>query len=153
LYLYARSGYNPAVRRILASALLTVAVVWAGAQNPAPRAVFGSPTESDWRPPTHLPPGAEYHLVREDPASHGIQALVRFPSGYAVPEHAHSCAETLIVLKGRLEVSSRGTVRVLSAGDYAAFPAGVPHSLKTKGWGKAVFVAATDGAYDLKPTR
>lgn len=140
------------MRRFLASAVLASAVVWAGAQTPAQNAVFGSPTESDWRPPTHLPPGAEYHLVREDPASHGIQALVRFPSGYSVPEHAHSCAETLIVLKGLLEVSSRGTVRTLAAGDYASFPAGVPHSLKTKGWGKTVFVAATDGAYDLKPT-
>lgn len=140
------------MRRILASALVVLAVVWAGAQSPAPEAVFGSPSESDWRPPTHLPPGAEYHLVREDPASHGIQALVRFPSGYAVPEHAHSCAETLIVLKGRLEVATRGTVRTLSAGDYASFPAGVAHSLKAKGWGKTVFVAATDGPYDLKPT-
>lgn len=151
MYLYARSGYNPAVRRILPLAVLALAFVWAAAQAPAPDAVFGSPAETDWRPPTHLPPGAEYHLVREDPASHGIQALVRFPSGYAVPEHAHSCAETLVVLKGRLEASSRGAVRTLTAGDYAVFPAGTPHSLKTKGWGKTVFLAATDGPYDFKP--
>lgn len=134
-------------------ALLSVAALWAGARPPAPDAVFGSPKESDWRPPTHLPPGAEYHLVREDPASHGIQALVRFPSGYSVPEHSHSCAETLVVMKGSLEVSSRGNVKTLKAGDYVVLPAGVTHSLKAKGWGKAVFMAATDAPYDMTPAR
>lgn len=134
-----------------AACVVLAAALWARAQSPAGRAVFGSPGEADWHPPTNLPPGAEYHLVREDPATHGIQALVRFPSGFEVPSHAHSCAETLVVLKGRLEVASGGAVRVLKAGDYAVLPAGTPHSLRTKGFGKAVFVATTDAPYDLKP--
>lgn len=139
------------MKTIACLAVLSAAALWAGAQtSPAP-AVFGSPRESDWRPPTHLPPGAEYHLVREDPVTHGIQALVRFPAGFAVPAHAHSCAETLVVLKGRLEVSAGGSVRTLKPGDYAVLPAGTPHGIKTKGWGRAVFTATTDGAYDLKP--
>lgn len=130
--------------------LAVCAALWAAAQSPAGRVVFGSPKEGDWRPPTHLPPGAEYHLVREDPATAGIQALVRFPSGYAVGDHTHSCAETFVVLRGRLDVTAGGSTRTLGAGDYAVLPAGTAHSLKAKGWGKTVFVTTTDGPYDLK---
>ena len=140
------------MKRIAGLSLVLSVSLWAAAQTPSGPAVFGSPSEGDWRPPTNLPPGAEYHLVREDPATHGIQALVRFPSGYAVPAHSHSCAETLVVLKGALEVTSGTEVRTLKAGDYVVLPAETPHSLKVKGWGKTVFVAATDGAYDLKAT-
>ncbi|TBR17214.1 cupin domain-containing protein [bacterium] len=139
------------MKRTAALALLFVGALWAGAQTPAGQVVFGSPAESDWRPPSNLPPGAEYHLVREDPVSHGIQALVRFPSGFSVPAHSHSCAETLVIMKGRLEVSAGATTRTLSSGDYVVLPAGTAHALTVKGWGKAVFMAVTDGPYDLKP--
>ena len=135
----------------LAAFLLLAGTLWAAEQ--APSAVrFGKPVEADWRPSTNLPPGAEYHLVREDPVSHGIQALVRFPSGYSVPPHAHSCSETLVVLSGKLLVAAAGKETVLTSGDYAFFPPGAEHSLKVGGWGRAVFTATTDGAYDLKPT-
>ena len=141
------------MKRIAGSVLLLSVSLWAAAQNAPGSVVFGSPRESDWRPPSNLPPGAEYHLVREDPATHGILALVRFPSGFAVPAHSHSCAETLVVLKGALEVTSGAQVRTLKAGDYVVLPAGTPHSLKVKGWGKAVFTATTDAPYDLKPEK
>ena len=137
------------MRPHLAVVLLCAGTVWAADQ--APSAVrIGRPAEADWRPSTNLPPGAEYHLVREDPVTHGIQALVRFPSGFSVPAHAHSCAETLVVLSGRLVVSADGKETTLTSGEYAFFPAGAEHALKVGGWGRAVFTATTDGAYDLK---
>lgn len=139
------------MKRFACLAAFLSAALWAGAQPPLGNVVFGNPKDGDWRPPTNLPTGAEYVLVREDPATHGIHALVRFPSGYAVPSHSHSCSETLVVLKGRLEVSAGGAVRTLSAGDYVVLPAGTAHALKTKGWGRAVFTATTDAPYDLKP--
>lgn len=106
----------------------------------------------DWKPATHLPPGAEYHLVREDPKSHGIQAVVRFPSGYSVPEHSHETDETIVVLSGKLKVKSGGLEETLGPGSYAVFPAGTSHALAAQGWGKVLFLAATDGPYDLKAT-
>lgn len=138
------------MKKAALAVLLLPAALWAAAQTPAGRAVFGSLGSGDWRPPTNLPPGAEYHLVREDPATNGITALVRFPSGYEVPLHTHSCSETFVLLKGRLEVREGGAARTLSAGDYAVLPAGTAHALKAKGWGKTVFVTTTDGPYDLK---
>ncbi|MBI5598072.1 MAG: cupin domain-containing protein [Elusimicrobia bacterium] len=131
-------------------AALSLALSVAAAQAPGPARLV-SPAESDWRPPSNLPPGAEYVLIAEDPVTHGIQALVRFPSGYSVPAHSHSCTETLVVMSGKLAVGLGGRTRVLKAGDYAVFPSGTEHSLRTAGWRRAVFTATTDGAYDLKP--
>ncbi|MBI2363172.1 MAG: cupin domain-containing protein [Elusimicrobia bacterium] len=131
-------------------AALTLALSAGAAQAPGP-ARLASPKESDWRPPSNLPPGAEYVLIAEDPVSHGIQALVRFPSGYSVPAHSHSCTETLVVMSGKLAVGLGTETRILKAGDYAVFPPGAEHSLRTAGWRRAVFTATTDGAYDLRP--
>lgn len=116
-------------------------------------AVLRRAAEFDWRPPTQLPPGADYQLMREDPATHGIQAVVRFPPGYSVPEHTHPSAETLVVLRGSLLVRAEGRARLLHAGDYALLPAGLPHALEARSWfRKTWFVAATDGPYELKTT-
>lgn len=136
----------------LAAAALGLALVVPTAAAEAPgSARLVSPQESDWRPPSNLPPGAEYVLIAEDAVTHGIQAMVRFPSGYRVPSHSHTCTETLVVMSGRLEVEMGGKKTVLKAGDYAVFPAGTAHSLRAAGWRRAVFTATTDGAYDLKP--
>lgn len=136
----------------LAAGLAALALALPTAASQAPGgARLVSPAESDWRPPSNLPPGAEYILISEDAATHGIQALVRFPAGFSLPAHAHSCTETLVVVSGKLEVTAAGEKRVLRAGDFAVLPAGAEHSLRAAGWRRAVFTATTDGAYDLKP--
>lgn len=147
-------GYSATIARVKRFIILAAvsAGLWAAAQAPSGAVRFGSPAEADWRPPTNLPPGAEYHLVSEDPKTHGIQALVRFPSGYSVPSHSHSCTETLVVLSGKLMVSAGGLERTLGHGDYVVLPMGAPHVLRTAGWGKVLFTASTDGPYDLKST-
>jgi quercetin dioxygenase-like cupin family protein len=98
-----------------------------------------------------LPPGAEYHLVWEDPVTHGVQALVRVPKKYHIPPHAHTRNETFLVLKGRIALDFGTRVESLKAGEYAVIPAGTPFSLTTEGWGGAEFLIAFDGAYDSKP--
>lgn len=95
-----------------------------------------------------LPPGAEYHLVYEDPATRAVQLLVRFPSGYELPAHSHSRDETLIVRKGKLAVTVDGKETVLGPGGYAVFPAGSTHALKAKG--KCELLVAMNGPFDVK---
>ncbi|MEK7656564.1 MAG: cupin domain-containing protein, partial [Elusimicrobiota bacterium] len=134
---------------LLAASLLSAAA-WLAADSLQGGAEFRLISSFDWKPATHLPPGAEYHLVREDPKTHGIQAVVRFPSGYAVPEHSHETDETIVILSGKLQVKSGGREEALDSGSYAVFPAGTRHSMSVPGWGKVLFLAATDGPYDLK---
>jgi len=109
--------------------------------------------DDSWSPPTHLPPGAEYHLLRESPKTHGIQAVARFPAGYAVREHTHECDETFVVIRGKLWIKIGDREEVLGPGGFAVLPAGVPHALGSKTFfRKTVFVTVTDGPYDVRFT-
>jgi len=129
--------------------LLTAAFIVLSAAAADPQGT--SPNE--WKAPAHLPTGAQYRLIREDPKTHGIEAIVRFPSGYEVPEHTHSIHETIVVVKGRLRLTTTGPERTLKPGDHASLPAGTPHALKAKTWLRDVwFLTTTDGPYDLTYT-
>jgi len=97
---------------------LVAAVVLAQPQLPTGREpALKAASEMDWKPSTNLPPGAEYHLIREDPVTRGIQAVVKFPSGYSIPPHAHESDETLVVLKGKLRVRVGTVEKTLSHSD------------------------------------
>jgi quercetin dioxygenase-like cupin family protein len=104
----------------------------------------------DWKASGSLPPGAEYHLVYEDPKTHAVQTLVRFPKGYGLPAHSHSADETILVLKGKLVIELAGKSETLGAGGYAVIPAGTTFSLKSAGFGGADFLAAFNGPFDMK---
>ncbi len=138
-----------------AAAMMAVSAAALRVQPPPGSAVIlGASSDFDWRPPGHLPPGAEYHLVREDPKSHAIHAIVRFPAGYDVAEHVHSSDETIIVLRGKLWIRAGGLERTLKAGEFAVLPAGAPHELKSRTWWrKTWFVTITSGPYDHKYTK
>jgi quercetin dioxygenase-like cupin family protein len=131
-----------------AVAVLAATLSWA-ADAPAP--VVRSAGELDWHASGDLPPGAEYHLMYEDPRTHAVQTLVRMPSGYELPLHSHSADETMLVLKGRLQLTLGGATKTISSGGYAMIPAGAAFALKAKGWGGVEFMAAFSGPYDAKP--
>ena len=131
-----------------AAALMAATLAWA-ADAPAP--VVRTAGEVDWHASGDLPPGAEYHLMYEDPRTHAVQTLVRMPSGYALPPHTHSADETILVLKGRLELTVGGRTTSLGAGGYATIPAGAPLAFKARGFGGVQFMAAFAGPYDAKP--
>lgn len=140
------------MRRVL---LLLAVALGAGLVSAQPAAVSGPVvrTGSDQRfaASGSLPPGAEYHLMWENPATQGIQALVRVPKSYFIPPHSHSRNETMLVIKGKLTLDFGATRSTLKAGDYALIPAGTAFSLKSEGWGQTEFFIAFDGPYDSKP--
>ncbi|MFH2204810.1 MAG: cupin domain-containing protein [Elusimicrobiota bacterium] len=129
---------------LLTAALIAFAPAAADPQGTSP---------AEWKAPAHLPTGAQYRLIREDPETHGIEAIVRFPSGYEVLAHTHTVHETIVVIKGRLRLTAAGQVRTLKPGDHASLPPGTPHALKAKTWLRDVwFLTTTDGPYDLAYT-
>ncbi len=136
------------MRPLLAvAALAGLAALAAASDAPVPWRHSG---EIDWKVSGSLPPGAEYHLIYEQPQTHAVQLLVRFPKDYALPAHAHSHDETIFVVRGKLEVASGGAKTSLEPGAYAVFPAGTMHALKAKGWGGCEMLVAVDGPYDVK---
>ena len=131
------------------AALVLLAAVPASAAAAAP--VVRSASEIEWKASGSLPPGAEYVLLYEDPATHAVQTLVRMPRGYVLPPHSHTHDELMLVLKGRVLLRLPEGPRTVDAGGYAVLPGGTVFSLKAAGFGGAQFLASFDGPYDAKP--
>ena len=129
-------------------AVAALAVLSAAQEGAAP--VVKNTAQIDWKASGSLPPGAEYHLIYEDKATHAVQILVRMPKGYALPKHAHTHDETILVLKGKLILDIAGKTETLSPHGYAVIPAGTLFSFKAGGFGGVDFLAAFNGPYDLK---
>lgn len=137
------------MKRALPLAVVAVLASWALAQNAAAPVVKPA-SAIDWKASGSLPPGAEYHLIYEDPKTHAVQTLVRFPRGYGLPLHSHTADETILVLKGKLVIEIAGKSETLAAGGYAAIPGGTVFALKAAGFGAAEFLAAFNGPFDMK---
>ena len=137
------------MKRAIPFAVVAVFASWALAQSAA-APVVKTASKVDWKASGSLPPGAEYHLIYEDPKTHAVQTLVRFPKGYGLPEHSHTADETILVLKGKLVIEFAGKSETLTSGGYAVFPAGTVFALKAAGFGGADFLAAFNGPFDMK---
>jgi quercetin dioxygenase-like cupin family protein len=133
----------------LAASVLLCAATCLAADAPAP--VVKSAGEIDFHASGSLPPGAEYHLIYEEPTTHAVQTLVKMPRGYALPVHRHSYDETIFVIKGKIVLGFAAGERTVAAGGYAVVPAETPFSMKIEGFGGAEFVAAFNGPFDAKP--
>jgi quercetin dioxygenase-like cupin family protein len=116
--------------------------------------VLKTPGEIDWKVSGTLPQGAathDYHLIYEEPKTHGIQTFVRFSKGYELSAHQHTHDETIVVLKGKLAVTTGGKTTTLGPGSYAVLPAGTAHALKVQGWASCEMLITFAGPMDLKP--
>lgn len=138
------------MKRALPLVAVAVLASWALAQS-ASAPVVKSSGDIDWKASGSLPPGAEYHLIYEDPKTHAVQTLVRMPKGYTLPKHAHTADETMLVLKGKIVLKfDDGKELGVNTGGYATVPAGTSFELKVPGFGGATFLAAFNGPYDAK---
>jgi len=137
------------MRRALPAVAVVFLAILGWAQGAAVSVVKPS-SKIDWKASGSLPPGAEYHLIYEDPKTHAVQTLVRFPKGYGLPPHSHTADETILVLKGKLAIDIAGSGETLTAGGYAVIPAGTVFSLNTAGFRAAEFLAAFNGPFDMK---
>jgi quercetin dioxygenase-like cupin family protein len=77
-----------------------------------------------------------------------VQLLVRFESGYTLPNHSHTHDETIMIVKGKLIVDYGTGPVTLGPGDYATIPTGLVHSLKAKG--RCTMLVTVNGPYDVK---
>lgn len=137
------------MRQVLPAVAVVFLAILGRAQG-APVPLVKPSAKIDWKASGSLPPGAEYHLIYEDPKTHAVQTLVRFPKGYGLPAHTHSADETIVVVKGKLVIEVAGQSEILTVGGYAVIPAGTSFTLKAAGFGGADFLAAFNGPFDMK---
>lgn len=137
------------MRALAAAAALALPLAWA-ADVPAPKPKAVAPGAVEWKASGSLPPGAEYHLMYEDPKTHAISALVRMPRGYSIPAHSHTYDELIVVLKGRLVLGFGERKETVVPGGYVVIPGGSSFTLKAEGFGGVEFVASFNGPFDMK---
>ncbi|MBI5208872.1 MAG: cupin domain-containing protein [Elusimicrobia bacterium] len=114
----------------------------------SPGLVVGNHSSLEWKAPGSLPPGAEYHLIFEDPKSHAVQFLARFKSRYDFATHHHSYDETIVVVKGKLIFESAAGKTALGPGSYVRIPAKEPHALRTGKFGGCEIMVSMKGPFD-----
>ena len=133
---------------LLLCALALVSTLGWAAQAPAP--VVKSSGDVDFHASGSLPPGAEYHLIYEEPQTHAVELIVRMPRGYVLPAHRHTYDETIYVLKGKVILSFGSVEKTVASGGYAVIPGGTVFTMGIKGFGGAQFIAAFNGPFDVK---
>lgn len=121
--------------------------------SPAPESSIASSPDSAalaWGPcPSIFPTGCEIAVLHGDPAKPNADVFLRIPGGYAIPAHRHTSAERMILVHGQLEVKYRGSpAAMLSAGDYAYGPAGLPHRAACIGEAPCTLFIAFEGPVD-----
>ncbi|MFI5361112.1 MAG: cupin domain-containing protein [Elusimicrobiota bacterium] len=129
--------------------LVLVPLCWA-ADAPAP--VVKAAADVDFHASGSLPPGAEYHLIYEEPTTHAVELIVRMPRGYSLPSHRHTYDETMYVVKGKIVLGFGDRTQTVAPGGYAVVPGGTAFTMKIEGFGGAEFIAAFNGPFDAKPT-
>ena len=97
--------------------------------NEPPLAVAAADPELQWGPcPEGMPEGCGIAVLHGDPAKANADIFLRVPGGSAIPPHAHTSAERMILVSGEMEVKYQGTpAATLGTGDYAYGPAELPH--------------------------
>jgi hypothetical protein len=96
--------------------------------------VFVTPGNLRWaEAPPSLPPGAKVALLEGDPAKPGPFVMrVRMPDAYRVAPHTHPKPERVTVISGTFHLGmgatfDKGKGRVMPAGSYGSWPAGMQH--------------------------
>jgi quercetin dioxygenase-like cupin family protein len=128
---------------------MTIAAL-AAAESPSKAIVINTGT-ADWKP--EKLPGAESVLIREDPASGGMDLLVRYPSGHVIAPHFHDSNERIFVAEGQLTLQRESGDARLEVGGYAFLPAGEVQRLSCTSKSRCTFYLSWDGKPRSHPVK
>ena len=125
----------------------------APAVNEAPLAIAAADPALQWGPcPEGMPEGCGIAVLHGDPAKPNADIFLRVPGGSAIPPHAHTSAERMILVSGELEVKYRGSpAATLRTPDYAYGPAKVPHRADCRSSEPCTLFIAFEGPVDVLP--
>lgn len=128
----------------------------AGAAAPAsaaPLAFAAADPALQWGAcPEGMPAGCGIAVLQGDPARPNADIFLKVPGGAAIPPHAHSSAERMVLVAGELEVQYQGVpAEMLREGSYAYGPAKLPHRANCRSSGECVLFIAFEGPVDVLP--
>lgn len=119
----------------------------------APLAIAAADAGLTWGPcPEGMPQGCGIAVLHGDPARPNADIFLKVPGGAAIPPHAHTSAERMILVGGQLEVRYEGAPpALLREGSYAYGPAKHPHQAKCRSSDECVLFIAFEGPVDVLP--
>ncbi len=99
--------------------------------------------------PPIFPSGCQIAVLHGDPSKPNADVFLRVPGGYTIPAHSHTSAERMILVEGQLTVTYKGAAAaVLTPGQYAYGPAGLPHDGHCTGRKACTLFIAFEGPVD-----
>src|SRR6266849_3194213 len=109
-------------------------------QKAMPEAMLFRPAEIKWQEaPASLPKGAMIAVLEGNPTKEGPFVMrVKMPDGYRVPPHTHPKTERVTVISGTFNIGmgdkfDEKATRIMPAGSYGQWPAGMKHFVWAKG--------------------
>jgi quercetin dioxygenase-like cupin family protein len=97
--------------------------------------------------------GSEGTMIRADPASGGIDLLVRFPAGHVIAPHFHDSNERIFVAEGQLTLRQDSDDTTLNTGGFAFLPAHEIQRLSCSSKTRCTFYLSWDGKPDSHPAK
>ena len=106
-----------------------------------------------WGPcPEGMPAGCGIAVLHGNPAKPNADIFLRVPGGSAIPPHAHTSAERMILVAGELEAKYQGApAATLRSGHYAYGPAKLPHRAQCRSSEPCILFIAFEGPVDVLP--
>jgi quercetin dioxygenase-like cupin family protein len=92
-------------------------------------------------------------MLRSDPATGGMELLVRFPASQVIAPHWHESNERIIVLEGPMSLRQDSGVTVLNTGGFAFLPAHEVQRLSCSSKTRCTFYLACDGKPQSHPAK
>ena len=110
--------------------------------------VFMDSEEIPWQPVEGVA-GAKWKLLRTDPGTGAITAIVQFPAAAVEEAHHHTHGHMIYILDGAKTVENitAGKEFTLSTGMYLYTPAGNVHRIRYLT--RCTFLFVTDGPFDM----
>lgn len=126
--------------------LLSVSMAIATGQT-ASQAIVTNLDTAQWTHQKGDPAGSESVMLRDDPATGGMDLLVRFPAGHVIAPHWHESNERIIVLEGQLTLRQEAGDALINSGGYAFLPAHEVQRLSCSSKTRCTFYLSWDGKF------
>jgi quercetin dioxygenase-like cupin family protein len=137
----------------LRNVLLIVGIVAIAAGQTNTKAVAVNLDTANWTHEKGAPDGSEGAMVHADPATGGIDLLVRFPAGHVIAPHFHDSNERIFVAEGQLTLRQATGDTLLNAGGFAFLPAHEIQRLSCSSKTRCTFYLSWDGKPDSHPAK
>jgi quercetin dioxygenase-like cupin family protein len=124
--------------------LIVLILPTALAQSPS-KAIITNLDSAAWTHDKGDPPGEEPVMLHADPATGGMDLLVRLPGGHIIAPHFHDSNERIIVIEGQLTLHRDTGDTAVNPGGSAFLPAREVQHLACTAKSRCTFYLSWDG--------